>query len=113
METRRIKTGGRQKGTPNKTSKSSKNVVRELLASMPGSDPFLLMAGIVADPLKEDDLRLSAAKELAKYTEPQLKSVEVSAQIEGSVVIGAMVPHFNGPQPPTEKLIDESTISFL
>lgn len=103
--------GGRKLGAKN--IQPPDDYVKKALKANPEFNPFLGLIEFANSPTADDALKLSALKEFAKYMAPQLKSVEVSAHIEGSVVIGAMIPHFNGPQPPTEKLIDESTISFL
>jgi hypothetical protein len=71
---RRKKTGGRQKGTPNK-----KNAARaEILASLKvsGHDPIAFFTSILRNKSAPLDLRFQAAKELAPYVHPELSSVE-------------------------------------
>lgn len=73
------KLGGRQKGTGNK-----RVPVKEMLEQM-GVDPFAIMAEMASKiGLYEEGIRFAAAKELCKYIEPQLKSVEVK-NAEGDV----------------------------
>ncbi len=71
---KRPKTGGRQKGTPNK-----KTVERQrLLQSMcpPGDDPMTFWAHILRDKTAPLELRHQAARELAPFVHPKLSSIE-------------------------------------
>ncbi len=67
------KKGGRQKGTLNKDKGSLRERLEE---KFPGFCPIELMCQIAQDPVQEYQLRLQAAKEIAQYIYPKLKSVE-------------------------------------
>jgi hypothetical protein len=51
-----------------------------LEAKFPGYDPVVQLAGFANDETIETNLRINAAKEVAKYVRPQLKAVELSTQ---------------------------------
>jgi hypothetical protein len=76
-----IKTGGgSRKGIPNRHPIGFRATLREYCERI-GANPHFLMAEIVADTHADAALRLNAAKELAKYLEPQLKSVDHSGSL--------------------------------
>jgi hypothetical protein len=66
------KLGGRKKGTINKRTRV------EEVCQEAGIDPFAILAEI-ASSAKEETTRLAAAKELARYLEPQLKAIEIAS----------------------------------
>jgi len=66
-----FKTGGRQKGTPNKPGQQ----VAELLESL-GCDPIEGMARIAMDPSHSPELRGKMYSDLARYVYPQRKAIE-------------------------------------
>lgn len=71
-----IKTGGRQKGTPNKRALSD-----DLLAKCEarGIDVFDMLLDFTGEAPME--LRLAALKELMRYLYPQKKAIEHSGEI--------------------------------
>ena len=97
-----MKTGGRQKGTPNKRTVRAQELAEEL-----GCDPLRVLMAIVQNDWEflgysspevtkvlkdggtivvdriELDQRLQAAKEACQYLYPKLKAVEHSGSIEG------------------------------
>jgi hypothetical protein len=67
----RKKTGGRQKGVPNKSTRE------KLLNLIPsGKDPLTFFLEVLADETAPFDTRAMAAKEAAPYCHPKLASVE-------------------------------------
>lgn len=67
------KTGGRQKGTPNRERRELLELLQE---KYPGYDPVIAMAEI-AHTTENETLRFQAHREVAKYTRPRLKTVNV------------------------------------
>lgn len=65
------KTGGRQKGTPNKRTQE---VVAKIEAS--GLTPLDYMLQVMRDVNEVLDVRLDAAKAAAPYVHPRLASIE-------------------------------------
>ena len=65
------KTGGRQKGTPNKRTQE---VVAKIEAS--GLTPLDYMLKVMRDENEVLDVRLDAAKAAAPYVHPRLASIE-------------------------------------
>ena len=63
------KTGGRQKGTPNKATAK-----RETEIAATGLTPLEFMLRIVRDPMKDDKDRLTAAVHAAPYRHPSWPS---------------------------------------
>lgn len=76
--------GGRTKGTPNKLTMD----VAERLAAA-GCDPILGMVQIAQDEKAPLELRARMYSELAQYTAPKRKAVDMSSS-DGSVSTG---PH--------------------
>ena len=67
------KTGGRQKGTPNKDTQA----LQERIAQRyPGWDPVEAMAEIAQDDTNDVMIRLAALKEIAQYIHPKRKAIE-------------------------------------
>jgi hypothetical protein len=79
-----LKTGGRQKGTPNKSTQEIKELIAE---RFPGYHPLLVLAEIGQDKTKEDSIKIAANKEVAKYLLPQLKAVSITEQTTEPKVI--------------------------
>ncbi|MBO7280591.1 MAG: hypothetical protein J6V00_05430 [Bacteroidaceae bacterium] len=73
----RAKTGGRQKGTPNKTPSPVREVIAKALNEYYNSDTFL--ADIEA--LEPRD-RVAAMERLTAYSVPKLQSVNLDAVVE-------------------------------
>ena len=69
----RQKTGGRQKGTPNKRTVE----LAEKLAEM-GFDPVATLVAIARDPSATPELRAHCAADLLPYLYPRRKAVELS-----------------------------------
>ncbi len=74
----RVKTGGRQKGTPNKNTQD----IQAKLAAI-GCDPILGMAEIAAEARSNGNLELAGSmyKELAQYVAPKRKAIEVQGDV--------------------------------
>lgn len=78
------KTGGRTKGIKNKSTTDFNNTVAESAQSTkdqvdvhcPGFMPVVFLCKIAMDEKNSIEVRLSAAKEAAKYLSPQLKAIE-------------------------------------
>jgi hypothetical protein len=80
------KTGGRQKGTPNKATQDVVVRLKEL-----GCDPIAGMATLALDPNNSAELRGRMYSELAQYVAPKRKAVEIAADVgtvAGFVVYG-------------------------
>ncbi len=71
---RRQKTGGRQKGTPNKKTVERARLMADLKFS--GRDPVAFFAEILRNEAAPLDLRFAAARELAPYMHAKLCSIE-------------------------------------
>ncbi len=69
------KTGGRQKGTPNKATQDVVARLKEL-----GCDPIEGMAALALDTKNTPELRGRMFAELAQYVAPKRKAVEHSAE---------------------------------
>jgi hypothetical protein len=88
VEKSRKKTGGRQKGTKNVRS----TVLSDLLEiKYPSYNPVLAMAEIAHDKTQDMTMRFNAHKEVAKYTNHQLKAVEVSGELDAAVAVQQFV----------------------
>ena len=68
------KTGGRQKGTPNKRTAERQAAIAAIKAS--GKSPIDFFNDLLKNEEAPLELRFSAAKELAPYVHPKLASVE-------------------------------------
>jgi len=66
---------GRKKGVPNKDKQP---LLERLRVAFPGWHPVVAMAQIANDPDVDLTLRFQAAKEVAKYIEPQRKAIEIT-----------------------------------
>jgi hypothetical protein len=71
---KRKKTGGRQKGTPNRRTVERQAAIQAIKAS--GCDPMTFFADLLKNEDAPLDLRFAAARELAPSTHPKLSSVE-------------------------------------
>lgn len=83
-----FKTGGRQKGTPNRSSR----IVADRLADL-GFDPIAAMVSLAADPSTDPALRGRMAAELAGYVFPKRKAVDLAADNAGPTQI--VIRHFS------------------
>jgi hypothetical protein len=71
---KRRKTGGRQKGTPNKRTAERQAAIAVIKAS--GRSPMAFFADLLGNEQAPLELRFQAAKELAPFMHPRLASVE-------------------------------------
>jgi hypothetical protein len=71
---KRKKTGGRQKGTPNKRTADRQVAIAAIRAS--GKSPMAFFADLLGNEQAPLELRFQAAKELAPYVHPKLASIE-------------------------------------
>ena len=71
------KTGGRQKGTPNRASAAKQ---AEIAAS--GLTPLDYMLGILRDEEMTTESRFEAAKAAAPYVHPKLSTVAVDGELK-------------------------------
>jgi hypothetical protein len=71
---KRRKTGGRQKGTPNKRTVERQATIQAIKAS--GKSPMAFFADLLANEQAPLELRFQAAKELAPLVHPRLASTE-------------------------------------
>lgn len=71
------KTGGRQKGTPNKATAAK---AAEIAAS--GLTPLDYMLSVLRDEANDPIARLDAAKAAAPYVHPKLASTELSGSLK-------------------------------
>ena len=78
-----IKTGGRSKGTPNK---NKQELINRIESEFPGYDPVLSMVAIARDENTPLELRITCHKEVAKYTHPQRKAVEMTADVDMPII---------------------------
>ena len=67
------KTGGRQRGTPNRRTQEAQEILAEL-----NCDPLVGMAKIAQDEANSPELRGRMLAELAAYAYPKRKAVEVT-----------------------------------
>ena len=84
MTATRPKTGGRQKGTPNKKTALEKKGIEEKLKEM-DYDPIVEMVEIGKEARINGDLSLAfnTSKELAQYVASKRKAVEHKIEIVG------------------------------
>jgi len=79
---KKVKTGGRKKGTPNKRTKEIIDKLDDL-----GCDPIIGMAKIAMDETQDIALRGNMFKELAQYIAPKRKAIEHSSDVENPMQI--------------------------
>ena len=73
-------TGNRGRGRPKGSRNKITQGVQDLLAEkFPGYDPVIAMASIAHDPESDPQMVFNAHKEVAKYTRPQLKAVDLTS----------------------------------
>lgn len=70
------KTGGRQKGTPNRA-----NAERQQAIAESGLTPLEFLLSLMRDDTKALDVRADAAKAAAPYVHPKLASVEFNGHL--------------------------------
>ncbi len=76
------KSGGRQKGVPNKRTAAK---VAEIEAS--GLTPLDFMLDLMRDKNQVMDLRFDAAKAAAPYVHARLSAIDAKVDVEGQLVI--------------------------
>lgn len=76
------KTGGRQKGTPNKAT-----VAKALEIASTGLTPLDYMVSVYRDARQKLEIRLDAAKAAAPYVHPRLATMELSGKDGGPIEI--------------------------
>jgi hypothetical protein len=77
---------GRQKGVPNRRSQRAIELMDEM-----GADPLVGMLELALDTSNPPELRGRMFSELAKYTYPQLRAVEHTADVEVTAGDGSAV----------------------
>ena len=77
-----VKTGGRQKGTPNKAT-----AAKEAAIASSGLTPLDYMLSVLRDELMESDVRLEAAKAAAPYVHPKRAPVNSDGEDSGGLVV--------------------------
>jgi hypothetical protein len=70
------KTGGRQKGTPNKVTAE-----RQAEVAASGLTPLDYLLEVMRDGKADEDRRLEAAKAAAPFVHPKLSNVEMNATV--------------------------------
>lgn len=80
------KTGGRKKGTPNKTTEARVAKAAEIVAS--GLTPLEFMLGVMRDPNATPGERMDAAKSAAPYVHPKLAAIEHTGKDGGPMQVG-------------------------
>jgi hypothetical protein len=84
------KTGGRQRGTPNKNRVA---LLAKLEDSFPTYDPLLALAELAQDASVDLSVRLDCHKTLANYLYPKMRSVEwIDANTTQPIVIRVVEP---------------------
>lgn len=94
----RFKTGKRQKSTLRKVKKEAERTLQERLRAYceeKGVDPFTYMVDLLSDALPQEGvhpliwarMKFDAAKELAAYLEPKLKSIDVKQTIKADITV--------------------------
>lgn len=84
------KTGGRQKGTPNKTTKKVRDAISDVVNNYFDSDKF---AKDIEDLDPKD--RVSAIEKLASYVIPKLQSVNLDADVKTELTIEDMLVEYS------------------
>lgn len=74
------KTGGRQRGTPNKASAAK---AQEIAAS--GLTPLDFMLQVLRDESNTQDVRLDAASKAAPYVHPKLANIDHSGSLSVTI----------------------------
>lgn len=81
-----IKTGGRQKGTPNKaTTRRSAKIVKS------GLTPLDYMLTVLRNPRNSQEVRFDAAVKAAPYIHPKLASIQSQVALNGTLSLEQLV----------------------
>ena len=78
------KTGGRQKGTPNKNRAA---LMAKLDNAFPSCDPLLALIEIAQDPETDLSMRVDCHKTLASYIYPKMRTAEPAIVDEQAPVV--------------------------
>jgi hypothetical protein len=78
------KTGGRQKGTPNKNRAA---LLTKLDEAFPSYDPLLALVEIAQDPETGLSMRVDCHKTLASYIYPKMRAAEPVVANEASPLV--------------------------
>lgn len=79
------KTGGRQKGTPNKINLDTKATFARIVEKY--GDPLEALAEMAFDPQHDISIRQNSMKEVVKYGYAQLKSIELTGKDGGAIEV--------------------------
>jgi len=82
--TKKVKTGGRKAGTPNK---NKQELLDRVHSKYPNYCPIEAMCEIAVDIENDVALRLQASKEVAQYIYPKRKAIEMSGEGGKELVI--------------------------
>jgi|ERR1700752_3249671 len=74
------KTGGRQKGVPNKT-----NAEREASIAASGLTPLDYLLQVMRTPETAENVRIDAAKAAAPYVHPKLANIQVAGDQDNPI----------------------------
>jgi hypothetical protein len=91
------KTGGRQKGTPNKRTEEIQAKLEQM-----GCDPLEGMARLAVDENNSPELRGRMYAELAQYVAPKRKAIEHSSDIGGTAFAEFLMSLNTQPKPKAE-----------
>lgn len=78
------KTGGRQKGTPNKNRAA---LIAKLDDAFPSYDPLLALVEIAQDPETDLSMRVDCHKTLASYIYPKMRTADSAVVDEQAPIV--------------------------
>ncbi len=96
---KRVKTGGRQKGTPNKTTSEMKESISKLIASYQDSGRMSEDLMAIEDPRE----RLTTACKLMEFVMPKMRSVDTDLHVQADNVLSIRDRLKDLSTPPTSK----------
>lgn len=76
------KTGGRQKGTPNK-----RNAELQAAVAATGETPLDFLLRVMRDEDADEDKRIDCAKAAAPYVHAKLASVDAKLDVDGKITL--------------------------
>ena len=111
------KTGGRQKGTPNKKTQEAQELAEKL-----GINPLEILlhfaagnyqelglvehkeirtkdGAVIFEPTISPELRQKSAKDACEYLVPKLKAIEHSGSVDGMELFAKLLGEIGGPKP--------------
>jgi hypothetical protein len=83
------KTGGRQKGTPNKNRAA---LLTKLDEAFPSYDPLFALVEIAQDPETDLSMRVDCHKTLASYIYPKMRTAEPVVNEQAPILIEIVNP---------------------